>query len=200
MPEEGGSHSRKINGSSLFNAITTPSLPIEGGLASPWPGVAHPWEPKPKKTSGLLSLALICYHARRRSRDYASRARLFTQLRPAAGVASSGFALPGPLRRPADPNSPGWIANPSSNRSVMGMFRSAGNLINGFLVTKPMTQKPPHSTAGVLYGKASIGISRADGTFEPVNPSGSPIRPACRKRTGCIVRGYNACDTAADNV
>jgi len=39
-----------------------------------------------------------------------------------------GFALPEPLGRPADPNSPGRIANPSYNRSVMGRFPSAGRL------------------------------------------------------------------------
>ena len=39
-----------------------------------------------------------------------------------------GFALPGPLRRPADPNSPGRIANPSSDRSATGMFPSADRL------------------------------------------------------------------------
>jgi len=39
-----------------------------------------------------------------------------------------GFALPGPLRRPADPDSPGRIANPYYNRSAMGMFPSAARL------------------------------------------------------------------------
>jgi len=37
-----------------------------------------------------------------------------------------GFALPEPLWRPADPNSPGRIANSSYNRSVMGEYPSAG--------------------------------------------------------------------------
>ncbi|MGO9924065.1 MAG: hypothetical protein ACLQIB_56380, partial [Isosphaeraceae bacterium] len=37
-----------------------------------------------------------------------------------------GFALPEPLRQPADPNSPGRIAIPSYNRSIMGLFPSAG--------------------------------------------------------------------------
>ncbi len=36
-----------------------------------------------------------------------------------------GWALPGPLGRPADPDSPGRIANPSCNRSAAGMFPSA---------------------------------------------------------------------------
>ncbi len=40
-----------------------------------------------------------------------------------------GFALPGPLRRAADPNSPRRIANPDDNRSAMGMFPSADPLI-----------------------------------------------------------------------
>ncbi len=82
----------------------------------------------------------------------------------------------------------------------MGMFRSAGNLINGFLVTKPMTQKPPHSTAGVLYGKALDRDFPSGWYVRAGKPLRLPDTTSMPETDRCIVRGYNARDTAADNV
>jgi len=51
------------------------SLAIEGAPASHWPGAQNRGGPKRKKTGGILSLALICYHARRRSPFHRTPAR-----------------------------------------------------------------------------------------------------------------------------
>jgi len=65
---EDGSPIRKIRAIRGLDAIPA-SLSTEGVAASAWPGGCEPRGPKPKKISGILSLGLICFHARRRSRE-----------------------------------------------------------------------------------------------------------------------------------
>ncbi len=85
---EDGSPVRKIGATRGLDAIPT-SLALEGVPAISLARGFLPRGPKRKKTSGFLSLALIDYHFRRRSRERASPARSFTEPLPAAGVASS---------------------------------------------------------------------------------------------------------------
>ncbi len=103
---------RKIRADRGLDAIPT-SLPLEGVPASSLAPGSEPRGPRRKKTSGIVPLALIYYHARRRSREYASLARPSTSAnsgpRPVCWVFRA-LPCPGPLRRPADQNSPGTIA------------------------------------------------------------------------------------------
>jgi len=102
------------------------SLDIEGAPASHWPAAQNRGGQNGKKhaeSSHWLSFAAMPGEDRE-SRQ--AQLALSPNSGPRPVLRPLGFALPEPLRRPADPNSPGRIANPSYNRSVMGKFPSAG--------------------------------------------------------------------------
>jgi len=81
-----------------------------------------------------------------------------------------GFALPEPFRRPTDPDSPGRIANPSCNRSVMGKVPSAVRLGETESSSFPKLRAMPTRRSAwcdrgqALSGAASIE-SRMHGRF-----------------------------------
>jgi len=130
---EDGSPIRKIRVIRGLDAIPT-SVSIEGVPASAWPGGCETRGPKPKKpveSSHRLSFASMPGEDRESQQ---AQLALSPKSGPRPVLRPPGFALPGPLRRPADPNSPGRIANPSYNRSVMGNFPSAGRLTRSTLV------------------------------------------------------------------
>jgi len=101
-------------------------LAIEGGPAGRWPGAQNRGgenEKKPAESSHWLSFAAMPGEDRESTH---AQLALSPNPGPRPVLRPPGFAQPKPLLRPADPNSPGRIANPSSNRSVIGKFPSAG--------------------------------------------------------------------------
>jgi hypothetical protein len=124
---EDGSHIRKIRDSRGLDAVPT-SLPLERVPAGSLARGSLPWGPKrnkPADSSHWLSLTAMPGEDRENKR---AQLALPPKSGPWAVLRPEGCALPGPLRRPADPDSPRRIADPAYNRSAMGMFPSAARL------------------------------------------------------------------------
>jgi len=150
-----GSPIRKIRAIRGLHAIPT-SVPIEGGLASHWPGAQNRGGQngkKPPESSHWLSFAAMPGEDRESTQ---AQLTLSPNPGPRLVLRPEGFARAEPLRRPADPNSPGRIANPCDNRSVMGKFPSAGRPVDRNLSTDRASRR----FLGTTQGLAGIGIMR----------------------------------------
>jgi len=98
---------------------------------------------KPVESSHWLSLAAIPGEDRESTQ---AQLALSPNSGPRPVLRPPGFALPGPLKRPADPDSPGRFANSSHNRPVMGKFPSAGRQ-NGHYYFLPILADHPKLTS-----------------------------------------------------
>ncbi len=74
-------------------------------------------------------------------------------------------------------------------RSGIFTKRDRLHLINGYLVTKPMTQKPPHSTADELCGKALDRVCPSGWHVRASKPIRLPNTTSMPEPDRCVVRG-----------
>jgi len=74
-------------------------------------------------------------------------------------------------------------------RSGIFTKRDRLQLINGYLVTKPMTQKPPHSTADDLCGKALDRLCPIGWYVRASKPIRLPNTTSMPEPDRCVVRG-----------
>ncbi len=116
----------------------------------------------------------------------------------------------------AAPAASEWVPSPDSIYRVSieqyeamvrsGIFtrRDRLQLINGFLVTRPMTQKPPHSTADDLCGKALDRVCPSGWYVRAGKPIRLPNTTSMPEPDRCVVRGeirdYAARDPEPANI
>jgi len=118
-----------------------------------------------------------------------------------------GFALPEPLRRPADPNSPGRIANPYDNRSVIGKFLlklrqipvlfrdvvQARGCLGNTCARVPATILARSASEGSGYPRSRFGLvcrvrypQLNQARFQPLS---SPAKQAVEVPSACLIFG-----------